>query len=334
MTIACFGELMLRLTPSQPGQILQQTPDLQMAFAGAESNVATSLSQLGNNVLFLSKFPANPIGQAAIASLNRYGIDCSRILQGGDRLGTYFVELGHSLRPSRVVYDRAHSALSEASATEFDWPTLLAGIECLHLSGITPAISENAAQITVQAAQAAKKMGIRVSFDMNFRRSLWSDIDIAREIFTALLSCADIAFGNTGVMNDVFSKQYGELSPKAASEQCARDLATDYSLVAVTTSRNHHNANENTLGGCIADDSGTYRSKELPVSILDRLGTGDAFAAACLHGLLQGWPQQKNIDFATAAFALAHTVYGDPHLSSIDQIQAIADGQTGGYVLR
>lgn len=334
MTVACFGELMLRLSPAQPGATLRQTHQLNMEFAGAESNVACGLSALGNPVRFISKFPANTIGDAAIASLQSLGIDCASVVRGGDRLGTYFIELGHSIRPSKVVYDRAHSALSEASPQDFNWPDILQGCQYLHLSGITPALSDNCAEITLQAAQAANRLGVAVSFDMNFRRTLWRDRQKAKEIFTQLLKCADIAFGNAGVMADVFAQTYEGMSAEEAALQAARDLSDTYGLIAATTCRQSHSASRNTLSGYIARAGEIFHSAPLSVEILDRLGTGDAFASACLDGLIRKRPLNDTIDFANAAFALAHTVYGDPHLSGRADIQAIASGQTGGHILR
>ncbi|MBU2886399.1 sugar kinase [Gilvimarinus agarilyticus] len=325
---------MLRLSPSQPGETLRHTHQLKMEFAGAESNVATGLSALGNSVRFLSKFPNNTIGDAAIASLQGYGIDCSHIIRGGDRLGTYFIELGHSLRPSKVVYDRAHSAISESSCNDFDWPYLLQGCRYLHLSGITPALSDTCVDVTLDAAKSAQRLGLTVSFDMNFRRSLWQDSTRAGEIFTQLLKTADIAFGNAGVMADVFNQTYDNLAPEAAAAQAARDLSDTYGLIAATTCRQSHSASQNTLSGFIANRNETFRSQTIRVDILDRLGTGDAFASACLDGIIKNKPLKDTVNFANAAFALAHAVYGDPHLSSREDIQAIADGQTGGYILR
>ncbi|WP_020208690.1 sugar kinase [Gilvimarinus chinensis] len=334
MTVACFGEVMLRLSPNLPGETLRHTHHLKMEFAGAESNVATGLSALGNSVRFLSKFPRNTIGDAAIASLQSYGIDCSRIIRGGNRLGTYFIELGHSLRPSKVVYDRSHSAISEANCDDFNWPFLLQDCSHLHLSGITPALSKSCIDLTISAAKSAKKLGLTVSFDMNFRRSLWLDSDQASGIFSELLNTADIAFGNAGVMADVFNQSYNTLTPEDAAAQAARDLSDTYGLIAATTCRQSHSANQNTLSGFIADRNNTFRSRSIKVDILDRLGTGDAFASACLDGLIKKKPLQDIIHFANSAFALAHTTYGDSHWSSREDIQKIANGQTGGYIVR
>ncbi|WP_041522692.1 sugar kinase [Gilvimarinus agarilyticus] len=334
MTIACFGELMLRLTPMLPGQTLHNTDNLKMEFAGAEGNVAIGLSRLGNDVRFLSKFPDNTLGESAASSLYRHGVDCSRVLKGGERIGAYFIELGHSVRPSRVIYDRRYSAISQARVDEFNWHALLQDIEYLHLSGITPALSNACIDITLNAAKAAQKMGVKVSFDMNFRRSLWDSTDLAKEVFVELLNGADIVFGNAGVMGDVFDQHYDGLSPEQAAMQAARDLSDTYGVLAATTCRTHHNASENTLSAVIADRQHTYQSQAIKVNILDRLGTGDAFAAACLHGIIHAWPRQKAVNFATAAFALSHTIYGDPHLSSPEQIEAIAAGHTSGYIDR
>ncbi|WP_049720990.1 sugar kinase [Gilvimarinus polysaccharolyticus] len=334
MTIACFGELMLRLTPTLPGQTLHDTDNLKMEFAGAEGNVAIGLSKLGNQVKFLSKLPNNAIGERAASSLHRLGVDCSLVVKGGERIGAYFIELGHSIRPSRVIYDRHHSAISQARPDEFNWQHLLQDVECLHLSGITPALSDNCIEITLNAAKVAQQMGVIVSFDMNFRRRLWENKARAKEVFVELLNYANIVFGNPGVMGDVFDQHYDGLSPEKSNIQAARDLSDNYGVLAATTCRIHHSADENTLSAVIADQQHIYQSHSIKVNILDRLGTGDAFAAACLHGLIHHWPQQKIINFATAAFALSHTTYGDPHLSSQEQIEAIAAGHTCGYIDR
>jgi 2-dehydro-3-deoxygluconokinase len=335
MSFVTFGEIMLRLTPSNFGVKISSSPSFQVDYAGSESNVASSLAVLGNEVSFITKLPKNQIGDAAISSLRAYGIDTGQIRIGGNRVGTYFIEMGTSIRPSSVIYDRANSSISEIEKGEFDWPQILNDRKWIFLSGITPALSKQCAMETLKAATIAKELGVKVAFDMNYRRSLWDDPSDAREIFDQILEKTDLLFGNAGVINDVYDIRTtgGTELEKTIN---VLDLAAEKFGVdqLAFTVRKHLSASINEVSAVFMSGSKQYVSGKLDVSITDRFGTGDAFAAAFLHGTNLDWDSQKTIDFATAAFALKHTIIGDRHTSSEAEIKSIMDGNTQGYVLR
>lgn len=336
MSIAFFGELMLRLTPVQPQQRLVVAQQLSVDFAGAEANVAAALARLGVATDFITKLPSNLIAEHAIASLQRCGIATKNIILGGEgeRIGTYFIELGASLRPTRVVYDRKNSAIANIAENEFNWSELLQGKQRLHLSGITPALSEQCALETIKAAKIARSMGVAVSFDLNFRRSLWPEPAFARNYFSQIIAHCDLVFANAGVVADVFNKHFSDQAPLTEANSVAEFLRTEFSVDAAITCRVHHNASSNSLAALLMTDEGTYNSTEVRVDILDRLGTGDAFAAGVLYGYHLGWQAQQTIEFANAAFAFSHTCYGDQAWMTEAEINEVARGNTAGYVVR
>ncbi|WP_298474334.1 sugar kinase [uncultured Maribacter sp.] len=335
MSFTTFGEIMLRLTPSDHGSKIITAQNFGVHFAGSESNVASSLAQLGNNTQFITKLPNNSLGDAAINSLASYGINTNNILRGGDRIGTYFIEIGSSIRPSSVIYDRKDSAISRINHKEFDWENILKDQKWLFISGITPAISEKCAEEVIFLAEKAKKMNVNVSFDMNYRRTLWSDVSKARKIFDRILEHTDLLFGNNGVLKDVYDidVQGNNLIDKTINTTKKAKEVFGINQLAFTV-RNHHSASENELSGVYLDKDTPTVSNSYKVNILDRFGTGDAFAAAFLHGLNKGWSQEKTIGFATAAFALKHTIKGDQHTSNEKEISSIYQGNITGHVLR
>lgn len=335
MSFVTFGEIMLRLTPDDPGVQLSASTGFNVAYAGAESNVASSLGILGNKVSFVTKLPSNQLGEAAIRSLQSYGVCTHQILRGGERIGTYFIEQGASIRPSVVVYDRNNSAISQVGPGEFDWELILKNSKFLLLTGITPVLSDQCAQETILAAQTAKKLGVRVGFDMNYRRSLWKSSADARNIFDEILTSTDMLFCNTGVLYDVYQLEYeGENSIEKAHKaipKIAKKFMVDKVFMTV---REHSSASENQLAGLLYHDETIYTSNVYRVTVTDRFGTGDAFVAAALHGVSKGWDSKAVVNFATAAFALKHTIKGDPHTSSEEEIISIMEGNTSGHVLR
>ena len=232
-----FGEIMLRLTPSGNGDKLMVTNEFSVDYAGAESNVATSLACLGNQVDFISKVPDNPLGKASLLGLQKYGVTTDKVLFGGRRIGTYFIELGKSIRPSRVVYDRQASAISEIGEGEFDWKTILKNKEWLHLSGITPALSYQCGEETVLAVKIAKEMGVKVSFDLNFRRTLWPDGNTARLIFDRIIEHSDLIFANLGALDDVYGLQFTE---KDSLERAKSAMLKASSLFGVESNGIYH----------------------------------------------------------------------------------------------
>ncbi|MAB47456.1 MAG: carbohydrate kinase [Flavobacteriaceae bacterium] len=335
MSFITFGEIMLRLTPEKHRTKINSCNSFNVDYAGSESNVASSLGVLGDDVAFVTKLPKNQLGDAAIRSLSSYSINTNNIIRGGNRIGTYFIEQGTSIRPSKVIYDRKNSSLSEIKENEFDWEKILKGRKWIFLSGITPVLSTQCAKETIKAAEIAQKMGVKVAFDMNYRRSLWKQASDAQKIFDKILDNTDLLFGNANVLEDVYditsegnNKQEQTINVmKIAREKFKVDK------IAFTV-RDHLSASNNKLSSIFLSNSNYHISDTIEVSIADRFGTGDAFAAAVLHGINKNWNDKKVIGFATAAFALKHTVLGDQHTSSEDEIFSIMEGNISGHVLR
>ncbi|GAB5379486.1 MAG: sugar kinase [Aliiglaciecola sp.] len=324
--VICFGEVMTRLTPSRANETLFSSDELRIDFAGAESNVASALARWGAETSLVTKFPDNPISDKAISHLSAYGINTKYVNRGGPRLGTYYIELGSSIRPSRVVYDRAGSSFSQVTKSEFDWPSILRNADCLHISGITSALSKQCAEENLEAAKRAQEMGVVVSFDLNFRRSLWSENHNAAELFIDILHHTDIVFGNQGVVKDVFGYD---------GNNSAQYIQQNFNIENVAfTQRKHIDASTNILSGELLTKDGAFFSEPRKIEIKDRFGTGDAFAAGILWGYLNGFSSQHTLDFATAAFALKHTIWGDQLTASKDEIQSIANGNVSGHVIR
>ncbi len=335
MSFVTFGEIMLRLSPTEQGGKLYDTGDFAVDFAGSESNVASSLALLGNQVKFITRLPANPLGDAAIRSLRSYGIDTSSITRGGSRMGIYFIEQGSSIRPSHVVYDRAGSAISCIDKNEFDWQEILREASWLFISGITPALSDQCADETIKLVSTASSLGVKICFDFNFRRSLWKDRKVAEKIFTKVLEHTDLLCGNTGSLSDVLDLTFKGDNENEKAEHAIEVAQRKFGLHMIAfTVREHTSASRNKVSGILQVGNCEHRSIAYIVDILDRFGTGDAFAAGLLHGLNNNWDPNKVIQFATAAFALKHTVRGDQHTSSEKEIVSIMEGKISGHVIR
>ncbi len=335
MSFITFGEIMLRLTPSNHGAKINKAQAFGVNFAGSESNVASSLGMLKNNVSFVTKLPNNQLGEGASGSLRGFGIDTSHIIYGGDRIGTYFIEIGSSIRPSSVIYDRKHSAISQLQENELNWEEILKGKKWVFLSGITPVLSEQCAIETVKAAETASKLGVKVAFDMNYRRSLWKSPLDARVIFDKILKHTDLLFGNAGSLTDVYDMSFSGQNAFEKTVDAAKKAQEKFNIKQLAfTIRNHASASENQLSAILASDNNIITSNDYTVEITDRFGTGDAFAAGCLHAINKGWKPEDVINFGTAAFALKHTIQGDQHTSSEEEIKSIMEGNTSGHVLR
>ncbi len=326
---------MLRLTPVERAAKLDGSPAFAVNYAGSESNVATALATLGNAVQFVTKLPDNPIGDGAIKSLRGHGVDTSRIVRGGDRIGTYFIELGASIRPSRVVYDRQHSAFSEMQPGEFNWTALLEGKKWVFVSGITAALSDHCAAAAIALVTEARRLKVKVAFDFNYRRTLWKDPSDARKIFDQILANTDLLLGNAGSLSDVYGMEFKGSSETELTLQAMEHASRQFGLSRVAfTIRDHFSASANQLGAAFLDQGQTAISSSYTVEISDRFGTGDAFAAGLLHALHQDWAPQQAVDFAAAAFALKHTINGDHHSSKEQEITSIMEGNTSGHVIR
>lgn len=326
---------MLRLTPSDHAAKINRTQSFGVNYAGSESNVASSLAVLGNDVQFVTKLPSNAIGDGCMMSLQSFGVDTRNIIRGGERMGTYFIEIGSSIRPSSVIYDRAGSAISAIQSDEFHWKEILENQEWLFISGITSALSENCAEENIKLARIAKKMGVKVSFDMNFRRSLWKDKKQARKRFDAILEHTDLLFGNTGVLQDVYDMSFKGGTASKKTFNAIEIAKKEFGLKNLAfTIREHDSASENRLSAVCSMDGKQEHSDFYKVKILDRFGTGDAFASGVLHSLGKNWEVAKCVNFATAAFALKHTIKGDQHTSTESEILSIVDGNISGHVIR
>ena len=335
MSFTTFGEIMMRLTPSNYSNKINSSSSFNVDYAGSESNVASSLGVLGNKVSYITKLPENQLGDATIRSLRAYGIDTGNIIRGGHRMGTYIIELGASIRPSSVIYDRKYSSFSEIEKDEFNWEDILNDKKWLFLSGITPVLSKQCAEETIKVSQIAKQLGVKVAFDMNYRRSLWKDAADARKIFDKILENTDLLFGNADVLKDVYNLNPSGTSRLENTKEAAQMAADKFGIKHIAfTIREHCSASVNKVSGVFLTNSKYYSSKTIEVAITDRFGTGDAFAAAFLHGIEQPWDYKKVIDFATAAFALKHTIQGDQHTSSEREILSIMEGHISGHVLR
>ncbi len=309
----CFGELLIRLSP--PGrELLLQTPQLSTHYGGAEANVAISLARLGHDVRMVSVVPDNALAQGAIGELRRYGVDTSGVQTGAGRMGLYFMTAGAGQRPSDVLYDRAQSAFARAASDAIDWKTALGGADWLHVSGVTPAVSANAAEAALRAVKAARSYGVKVSFDANFRAKLWEARgDDPRPTLNALFAEADLMFANARDITLVTGDKCGsdEEAAKIAFARypnLQRIAATERKVV----SSDHHE-----LCGLMFTRTGATRTKNNEITgIVDRIGGGDAFAAGLLHGLANGADDQNMLDFAVAAACLKHTIPGDFNLAS------------------
>ena len=310
-----------------------------MAFAGAESNVAASLALLGHQAQYVTRLPVHMVGDAALNAIREFGIDTRFVLRGGKRVGTYFIEHGSSIRPTRVIYDREHSAIAEAEASEFPWEDILQGQDWFVATGITPALSASCAEACQSAMQQAHQRQVLVAFDLNFRRTLWEK-EAARQTITPLLPYVDVLFFNIGSAADVLnvhpqSHNHDWDSLIAATKESAVAVfqSGNYRYVALTV-REHFSASENNWAGLLYDGKQFFCSRQYHFQVVDRLGGGDAFMAGVIHGLALQWDLQNTIEFATAASAIKHTIPGDINIASEAEILEVAEGDTSGRVKR
>lgn len=326
--VVTFGEIMLRL--STPGsRRITQAEHFEVTFGGAEANVAVVVAQLGGSADFVTKLPAGALGQRALDELRRVGVGVGKIVRGGERLGVYFLEQGASQRPGTVIYDRAHSAIAEAQPGEFDWDAIFAGARWFHWSGITPAISDSAAALTADACAAAKRHGLGVSFDMNYRAKLWSR-ERAGAVLAPLMEHVDLCITSVEEARMVFGLDVSDSEEHAAAGLCAR---FGFQTVALTA-RQGDSASATNWGAMLFAGGLPYRSRRHEIQIVDRVGAGDSFSGALVFSLMRGDDPQKAVEFAIAASTLKHTIHGDFALLSMGEVEALAAGGTGGRVQR
>lgn len=327
-------EILLRLTPPHHRKIIQ-TETFEAAYGGAEANVAVSLSRFGHRVSFVTRLPTNALGEAAIGFLNRYGVRTDRVVRGGERLGLYFLDAGVSLRPSEVIYDRKDSAMATACPGEFDWDRLLAGADWLHTSGITLAISPNARRIVTDAVQSAKRHGVTVSFDFNYRSKLWSREE-AREAIVSVLPYVDICFAGRRDVEEILGYPTAAKSPEAVYRELLGRLIRTYDIrCAAATLRTVHSASKNSLAGvAVTRDGEVTITDPYHFEIADRIGGGDAFAAGFIHGFVSREKVSHALEFALAASVLKHTLVGDANVASVQEVEFLMQAREGGEVDR
>jgi len=336
-----FGEIMLRLKP--PGtERFFQSPLLEATFGGGEANVAVGMARLGLDVSYVTAIPANPVGDACISELKKHGVDTSSIIRQGDRLGMYFLEPGANQRPSVVVYDRSHSSISEARVGDFDWDAIFADAGWLHISGITPAISSSAAELSLEAVKKAKEHGVTVSCDLNFRSKLWKYGKSAPEVMGEMVKNVDIAVGNEedcqkslGIKADVDvtsgkldAEKYRSLTEKVLSEY------TNLKKIGITM-RESFSADHNGWSAVLHNGKEFLTSRRYDITdIVDRVGGGDAFAAGIIYGLNTYSEDRQALEFAVAASCLAHSIPGDLPLIARGEVEKLAGGDVSGRVQR
>lgn len=339
MKVVTFGELMLRLAPNSYYRFFQDD-QLQATFGGGEANVAVSLANYGMDASFVTKLPTHAIGQAAVNSLRKYGVDTSKIVRGGDRVGIYFLEKGASQRGSVCIYDRAHSAIQEAAPSDFDWDAIFEGVDWFHFTGITPALGENLVEICREACKAAKAHGVKISCDLNYRGKLWTR-DQARAAMTDLCQYVDVCISNEEDAKDVFGIEaentdiYGGKLNKEGYKSVAKQLADKFGFEKVAiTLRTSISASDNDWAAMLYDGENYCFSKEYHLHIVDRVGGGDSFGGGLIYALLSGKNTQDAVEFAVAASALKHSIEGDYNLVTVSEVEKLAGGDGSGRVQR
>ena len=338
MKYVTFGELMLRL--STPGyQRFVQAKSFDVNYGGGEANVAISLANFGEDAYFLSKFPNGDIGDAARNSLREFGVDTSYIVRGGERLGIYYLETGDSIRPSKVIYDRAHSSIAEAKAEDFDFDKIFEGKDWLHMTGITPALSESAREFTKAALIAAKKHGLTTSFDLNFRAKLWTR-EQAQACLIPLMQYVDYVIGNEEDAEACLGfKAPGDVNKGKLDAEgygpMLKAMCEKYGFKGAAASlRESHSANDNGWSGVLYTNGKLYISSHYELRIVDRVGGGDSFAAGLIYGLSHYEDPEKAINFAVANSAYKHTIPGDYNHASVKEVESLMGGNTTGRVQR
>jgi len=337
--VVTFGEIMLRLAPEGYERFVQAS-SFGASYGGGEANVAISLAGFGVDTAFVTKLPKHEIGQAAVNTLRAFGVDTSGIIRGGDRVGIYFLEKGASQRASKVIYDRANSSVSKASPADFDWKYIFEGASWFHFTGISPALGDNVADITLAALKTARAQGLTVSCDLNYRKNLWSR-EKAGEVMSRLVPFVDICIANEEDASDVFGIKSadsnissGELNREGYRE-VAKKLSERFGFKKVAiTLRESISANDNNWAGMLYDGKDFCFSKTYPIHIVDRVGGGDSFGAGLIYGALQGWTSADTLEFAVAASCLKHSIEGDYNLVSVDEVKKLAGGDASGRVVR
>jgi 2-dehydro-3-deoxygluconokinase len=337
--VITFGEIMLRLAP-EGYERFTQAVKFGASYGGGEANVAVSLAHFGADTAFVTKLPANDIGQAAVNSLRRFGVDTSKIIRGGARVGIYYLEKGASQRASKVIYDRAGSSIAAASSGDFDWDIILDGADWFHFTGITPALGGSLPEICAAACKAAKSKNIAVSCDLNYRKNLWSR-EQAKEVMGSLMQYVDLCIANEEDAGDVFGikAENTDISGGKLSHDGYKSVAKQlkdkfgFKKVAITL-RGSISANDNNWAAMLYDGEEYYFSKNYAIHIVDRVGGGDSFGAGLIYSILSGKNAQDSLEFAVAASCLKHTIEGDANLVSVAEVETLSGGDGSGRVQR
>lgn len=343
--VVTFGEIMLRL--ATPGYLrFSQAKEFTATFGGGEANVAVSLANYGIPVSFVSRLPENDIAKSCVMDLRKYGVDTSDIVYGGERLGIYFLETGAVARASKVVYDRAHSSIADIEPGMINWEEVFEGANWFHWTGITPALSQGAADVCLEAIKVARKMGVTVSCDLNYRKNLWKYGKKASEVMPALVEGCDVILGNEEDAEMVFgikpkgfdvTATQGKVEAQAFESVCQQlmDRFSNAKKVIITL-RGSINANHNTWGGVLFNGKTLFESPRYDIThIVDRVGGGDSFMGGLIYGLLTYTDDdQKALNFAVAASCLKHTIYGDFNLATVSEVEKLMGGDASGRVSR
>lgn len=344
--VVTLGEIMLRLKPVGFERFFQ-TPNLEATFGGGEGNVAISLANFGLDATFVTALPSNPIAEACIRFLRGYGVDTSHISRQGERMGIYFLEVGANQRPSNVVYDRTHSSISTVQAADFDWDSIFENAGWFHITGITPALSESAAKLSLTAVQEAKDRGITVSCDYNFRKKLWKYGKTAPEVMSELVKFVDVGIANeedcqrslgVSVIDGEWEHAVGSGELDTSRYQALAEkmftLFPNLKYQAITL-RESFSASHNGWSACLYNGSKFLVSQRYEITdIVDRVGGGDSFAAGLIYGLHTGMKDEDALSFSVAASCLKHSITGDVNLSTVSEVQKLMAGDGSGRVQR
>lgn len=334
MKVTTFGEVMMRLSTPNFSRFTQAA-QFDINFGGGEANVSSSLSILGIPTSHVTRFPDNDLGRSATATYKKYGVETNHVVYGGDRIGIYFVEKGAAMRPSKVVYDRANSSFANLSPTDFDWEEILKDTTWFHFTGITPAISESAFQACLEAVKTAKNRGIIVSADVGYRSNLWKWGKQPSEIMPQLVEHSDVIVCGKGDAAEMFGIVPND--EKGSFKSVCKQIMERFPRVKriLNTKRGQISASHNTLSGRCWDGSQMIESKLINIpDIVDRIGGGDAFMAGYIYGELIFKDNQKSLEFAVAASALKHTIEGDFNLVSVQEVEAVMNGDVSGKLKR
>ena len=344
--IITFGEVMLRLKAPGHERFLQ-SQILEATFGGGEANVAVSLAYFGSDVAYVTILPQNPVADACVADLRSKDVDTSLVLRDGDRMGIYFLETGANQRASRVIYDRANSAIATTDPSSLDWHHIFEGASWFHITGITPALSQSAADISLKAVQTAKEKGLTVSCDYNYRKKLWKYGKQAPEIMADLVRYVDVGIANEedcqrslgiSVTETDWEREVrsGDLDSSKYQALCEKVLETFPNLkYQAITLRESYSADHNGWSACLHNRNDFYLSTRYEIrDIVDRVGGGDAFAAGMIYGLITGMDDEAALNFAAAASCLKHSISGDKNLVSVNEVKQLMEGQASGRIQR